>query len=135
MKTKHIFAIVISIAVIGIATYIVIVMLSFFDRSVVEYTNFNQAKSSGKKVQIIGSWVKDSTTKYDPNANVFSFYMLDKSNKICKIIYHGSQPSNFKVAPYFVVKGKFQDDNFIASDIYLKCPSKYESEKEKLEGK
>ncbi len=120
--------------IIGILTALVFVIVALlsYDTSAIEYSNFQSAKQSGKKVQIIGSWVKDQPTNYDPDKNLFSFHMNDKENNASKIVFSGPRPNNFEIANYFVVTGKYNGDEFLASDILTKCPSKYEGKSEDL---
>ncbi len=111
---------------ISIAVIFVIVALFSFNSSSIEYSNFGPAKTSGKKVQVIGQCIKEKQSVYNSQANQFTFYMKDKENKEAKVVYNGSKPNNFDMAVYFVVTGKFQGNDFVASDILTKCPSKYE---------
>jgi len=114
--------------IIGIALGLVFIVVAIFsyNSNSIEYSNFTPAKSSGKKVQVIGSWVKEKSSDYNSEKNIFTFYMNDKEHKEAKVIFSGSKPNNFALAQYFVVTGKFQGNDFIASDILTKCPSKYE---------
>jgi cytochrome c-type biogenesis protein CcmE len=45
-----------------------------------------------------------------------------------KVIYDGAKPNNFELANAVVVKGRYQEGYFHASDILTKCPSKYEAD-------
>ncbi len=119
MKKKYIIGIAIAAVFVAIAIY-------SYSSNTIDYSNFGPAKTSGKKVQIIGSWVKAKPAEYNGEKNLFTFYMLDKENKEAKVIFNGPKPNNFALANYFVVTGKFQGNDFIASDILTKCPSKYE---------
>jgi cytochrome c-type biogenesis protein CcmE len=120
--------------IIGIAVAIVFVVIALlsFDQSTIEYANFSDAKASGKKVQIIGQWVKEQPAVYNADKDEFTFTMQDKKNEKVKIVFAGSKPNNFDIAHYFVVKGKFSGNDFKASEIYTKCPSKYEGNANEL---
>ena len=111
---------------LGIAIVFVVVALLSFNSSSIEYSNFGPAKTSGKKVQVIGQWVKEKPTAYDASKNQFSFYMKDKDNREALVLLNGPKPNNFDLAVYFVVTGRYSDNDFVASDILTKCPSKYE---------
>jgi cytochrome c-type biogenesis protein CcmE len=117
-----------------IASIVIIAALIFggisFVQTNVEYTDFQSAISSGKKVQVKGEWVKDALSKYDASSNQFIFYMKDDNGLLEKIIYDGAKPNNFELANAIVVKGRYQDGCFHASDILTKCPSKYEGDAE-----
>lgn len=120
MKPKYI----IGFAVV--AVFLVLALLSF-DSSKIEYANVAQAKESGKTVQIIGKWDKSKEYHYDAQANKFSFVMLDEKNNPTKVVFSGMRPNNFDIAESIVIKGKYANNEFIASEILTKCPSKYEA--------
>ena len=103
-----------------------------FDDSKIDYSNFAGATKSAKTVQIIGACVHNKPYKYDSEKNEFSFYMLDDKAKEFKVIYSGSKPNNFDIAPKVVVKGKMENGTFMADEILTKCPSKYEGKAEEV---
>lgn len=120
--------------IIGLAIAVVFIVVAIFsiDSNSIEYANFNEAIANGKTVQVTGAWVKDKPTQYEPQKNLFTFYMKDKKNKELKVVFEGPKPQNFNIANYFVVTGKYQNNIFYASDILTKCPSKYEGKIEDL---
>ena len=91
------------------------------------YANFVEAKEKGKSVNVVGYLVKDKDMVYDPqkDPNLFTFVMTDKEGNEEKVIYHGSKPQDFERSEQLVVKGKVNGDCFAASEISMKCPSKY----------
>lgn len=112
--------------------FLIVVLLSF-NKSSIEYTNFERAYKSGKVVQVAGSWVREFPKHYDPNRNLLYFYMKDKSGKIFLVYHRGPEPNNFTLAKEFVVKGYAENDSvFKSKQIITKCPSKYESDAEDL---
>lgn len=119
MKKKYIIVFFIALA------FIILAYLSF-DESRVEYSDIDTAKKTGKTVQIIGKRLTDKPWDYDAGKNLLEFYIEDNSGSTSKIIFRGSPPNNFDISPSLVIKGKFENDSFIASDILTKCPSKYE---------
>ncbi len=119
MKKRYIIGGLIIIAFLGIGAY------SFLNSSV-EYATFSKAEASGKKVQVTGKCVRDMGSNYDSKTNAFSFFIKDDEQRIAKVVYSGAKPNNFDIATSVVVKGKFEDGAFRASDVLTKCPSKYE---------
>lgn len=119
-----------------IGSFIIVAALVFgaisFVQTNVEYTDFQSALSSGKKVQVKGEWLRDSVSAYDPAHNQFIFFMKDDNGLEEKIVYDGAKPNNFELANAIVVKGRFQDGYFHASDILTKCPSKYEGDSQEV---
>ncbi|MFN3306085.1 MAG: cytochrome c maturation protein CcmE [Candidatus Kapaibacteriota bacterium] len=116
----------------GIAIIFLTLLLLSFNRSVIEYTDFQNAEKLNRKVQVVGTLVKEMPVNYDPNTNYLEFYMKDKKGTIKIVRFNGPQPNNFTIAPEFVVKGNIEDTIFLASQIITKCPSKYEGELENL---
>jgi cytochrome c-type biogenesis protein CcmE len=100
--------------------------LSFIESNV-EYVGFEKAKSISKKVQVKGEWMKDKPSSFDANTGIFSFTMKDDDGIEQPVQYKGAKPNNFELAEMIVVKGKYGNDAFQASEILTKCPSKYEA--------
>jgi cytochrome c-type biogenesis protein CcmE len=92
------------------------------------YANFVQAREkTNKSVNVVGYLAKDKPMNYDPqkDPNLFSFTMLDKEGNEQKVVYKGSKPQDFERSEQLVVKGRVNGDVFAASEISMKCPSKY----------
>ena len=123
MKIKIIIASVVVVAAIIFGT------VSFVETNVV-YTDFQAAVSSHKKVQVKGEWLKDKPTSFDAAKAQFVFYMKDDAGQEEKVVLDGAKPNNFEIANAIVVKGRYQDGYFHASNILTKCPSKYEADAE-----
>lgn len=123
--------------IIGAAIGLVFVVLAVmsFDQTKIEYTDFKQAESMGKTVQIIGSCAEGRDYHYDSDNNKFTFHMVDEQGNKSKVIFAGTKPNNFDIAPMLVVKGKYDNNVFHAEQVLTKCPSKYEGTFDELEGK
>ncbi len=92
------------------------------------YANFVQAREkTDKSVNVVGYLAKNKPLNYDPqkDPNYFSFTMLDKEGNEQKVVYKGSKPQDFERSEQLVVKGRVNGDVFAASEISMKCPSKY----------
>lgn len=120
MKKLHIVGLIlVAISISGI------VLLS---QDYTTYETFDGArKKMGKDVKIVGNLALDKPIVYDPavNANLFTFYMKDKNNVISKVVFKGAQPQDFRRSEQLVLTGKQEGDIFYASNILMKCPSKY----------
>ena len=123
MKTKII------IASIVIVAAIIFGAVSFVETNV-EYTDFQSAVSTHKKVQVKGEWLKARPSLFDPAKSQFTFYMKDDNGQEEKVVFDGAKPNNFEIANAIVVKGRCEDGYFHASEILTKCPSKYEADAE-----
>lgn len=121
---------------IVIASIIIVAALIFgavsFVETNVEYTDFQSAMSSNKKVQVKGEWLKEKEYGYDAGKNEFSFFMKDDNKQKMKVVLKGAKPNNFEIATSIVVKGRFRDEYFYASECLTKCPSKYEGDAETM---
>ena len=131
MKTTHIGILVIIACLIG---YIITTAGSYST-----YETFTTAYSNvGKDFQVVGHLVKDQVGKelyYEPETdpNYFSFYMKDEDGMERKVIYNGSKPQDFERSDQIVLTGHIEGEEFKASKILLKCPSKYVDEFEDKE--
>jgi cytochrome c-type biogenesis protein CcmE len=91
--------------------------------------NFEQAAQTGASAHVVGTWAEDRPTHYDRAQNVFTFYMRDESGTVQKVRYNNPKPANFEEAEQVVVEGRAQDGAFVANNILVKCPSKYNETK------
>jgi cytochrome c-type biogenesis protein CcmE len=115
--------------IIGAVVIIVFIIFGAYSflQSNVEYTDFQHAKMTSKKVQVKGSWLRDRKSEYLMSTNQFVFYMVDDNETPMKVVFDGAEPNNFELATSIVVKGRCQDGYFHATEILTKCPSKYEA--------
>lgn len=122
MKKTHIIAIVMIIAAIGI----------FINsgQDMTAFSTFREATASQKAVKVSGDLVKNKEMYYNEqeDANLFSFYLKDSEGQERKVILASEKPQDFEKSENLVVTGKMQGDEFIASDMLMKCPSKYKDE-------
>jgi cytochrome c-type biogenesis protein CcmE len=104
---------------------IVLGAINFFDSNV-EYGDFAQARKTQKRIQVKGEWVKDRESSFDAEKIQYTFYLKDDSGEILKVVLDGAKPDNFNIATNVVVKGKYMNGYFHATEVLTKCPSKYE---------
>ncbi len=122
MKKVHIIGIVLIAAAIGI--------LMSISNDVSTFTTFSDAAATGKVVKISGHLSKDKEMYYEPqkDPNYFTFYLKDSENAERKVILLSAKPQDFERSESIVLTGKMDGDNFLASDMLMKCPSKYKDE-------
>lgn len=92
------------------------------------YASFMEAANDpDNEFHVVGKLNKEKETVYDPqtNANLFTFYMIDNKNTECKVVLHKNKPQDFERSEQIVLIGKMEGQEFQASDILMKCPSKY----------
>jgi len=130
MKKSHI----IGIVVIAIAVFVIISTAG--DAST--YVTFDEAHAlfesgNDKKVHVVGQLkVSDSgeIQGVEPSEDklTVTFLMVDNDNKTNKVFYNKPMPPDLKQSEQVVVIGNFRNDVFVADQILLKCPSKYEED-------
>lgn len=122
MKKSHIIA----IAIVAVAIGILITASS----DVTTYANFDQAAKSGDKVKLVGLLVKDQPVEYNPekDPNYLSFQLRDEAGTVRKVVLHAGKPQDFERSEQVVLTGEMKGDVFEASDMLLKCPSKYKDQ-------
>ncbi len=121
------------VAIIMIIASVVIFISATGDVS--SYSNFTEASSSKSSVKVVGELSKDKEIVYDPivNPNYFSFTMKDNEGREEKVVLLQAKPKDFERAESIVLTGTFNNDQeFVATDIVTKCPSKYTDEELQL---
>jgi len=113
--------------IIGIVLIIVFTSMLFtsFGQQVGGYMNFEEAAETGTKAHVVGMWIDSDMFRYDAASNVFSFHMQDDAGNIREVRYGNPKPANFEDAEKLVIDGYAEGDIFIAENILVKCPSKY----------
>lgn len=101
-----------------------------FVQTNVEYTDFRTAAATHKKVQVKGEWVRAKASAFDAAKSQFVFTMKDDNGREERVVFDGAKPNNFEIANAVVVKGRYEEGAFHASEILTKCPSKYEADAE-----
>lgn len=126
MKKSHIIAIVLIAIAIGA------IMSTVNDSST--YANFTEAqKNPEDEFHVVGKLNKEKPFEYAPekNANLFAFYLKDNEGIERKVLYNGAKPQDFERSEQIVIVGKYgNEDEFNATQILMKCPSKYNNGQE-----
>ncbi|SDL78461.1 cytochrome c-type biogenesis protein CcmE [Daejeonella rubra] len=119
MKKSSIAGIVIIALAIGI------IISTYADSST--YGSFTDAKETESELHVVGQLNKEKELFYDPqqDANYFAFYMRDNQGLESKVVFNGSKPQDFERSEQIVLTGKMVGNEFHASKILMKCPSKY----------
>ncbi|MCO5233916.1 MAG: cytochrome c maturation protein CcmE [Chitinophagales bacterium] len=120
MKKTHIIALVFIAVLVGV----LISMLGDFSR----YETFDSTYAKkGKEINVVG--VLDTSTPmiYEPlkDPNKFIFYLKDEKGGVKEVLYKGEKPRDFERSEKIVITGKLEGEQFVASKILMKCPSKY----------
>lgn len=123
MKRTHIAIIVFIAIAIGA------IMVTINDAST--YVGFVQAEEQmGTKYTVIGYLDKDAPMDYNARANRFIFTAIDKAGNKQKVFYNQPKPQDFERSEEITMKGFATDSAFVAEEILMKCPSKYNEQNE-----
>jgi cytochrome c-type biogenesis protein CcmE len=117
------------LAIVIIAVAIAVIMSTYSSSST--YGSFKDAQATDSDMQIIGRLDKGKALVYDPvkDANLFSFYVVDKQGLERRVDYTGTKPQDFERSEQIVLTGRMEGQVFHATKILMKCPSKYTQEK------
>ena len=119
-------------SIIGLVTIAVAiaVIISLYSKTS-SYGTFNDAKQTAGELHVVGHLDKNKELYYDAtkDANYFSFFIKDSKGQECKVVFTGTKPQDFERSEQIVLTGKMIGNEFHASDILMKCPSKYTQDK------
>ncbi len=118
MKPKY------AIGIIIIVVFIIFGAFSF-KKTLTPYVSFQDARKSGEVVQVIGKIVFPEV-RYDVDVHQLRFPITDEDQDKMMVVYSGTKPANFDQADQVVVIGKYQNGAFVADQLLVKCPSKYQ---------
>jgi cytochrome c-type biogenesis protein CcmE len=126
MKVPHIIALVVIVASMAL-------MLFSFTGAVAQHVNIGDAiKRAGEIVQVPGS-IDRSTQVYDAIKGELRFDIIGIDPATRKpipsqrmtVVYAQPKPENFDTATGVEAIGTYKDGVFIAQNLLVKCPSKY----------
>lgn len=117
------------LGLVTIAVAIAVIISLYANTST--YGTFKDAKNTNGQLHVIGSLDKQKELYYDAakDANYFSFFMKDKKGNECKVVFTGTKPQDFERSEQIVLVGEMRGNEFHASHIQMKCPSKYTQDK------
>ncbi len=123
MKKTHL----ILLLVMALAVGVLISMSGDFS----EYSNFSVAsQATERNHQVVGHLSLDKPIIYEPtkDPNQFRFFMKDANGLEMQVVCLKPKPQDFERSEQIVLTGKVEKDLFVAHQIQLKCPSKYQDE-------
>jgi len=117
------------LGLVTIAIAIAVIITTYSSTST--YASFSEAKNNGGELHVIGHLDKQKELFYDAakDANYFSFFAKDNKGQECKVIFTGTKPQDFEKSEQIVLTGQMVGNEFHASKILMKCPSKYTQDK------
>jgi cytochrome c-type biogenesis protein CcmE len=96
-----------------------------FKSNLTPYVSFDEATQSGRKVQVAGGLVENSTEYVDATEEL-RFEMIEDNGSTMTVVYKGVKPGNFEEAIQIVAVGAYTEGAFHAEQLLVKCPSKYQ---------
>jgi len=123
MKKTHI------VGFIVIAVAMAFMIASVNDSS--SYADFDEAFANpGKEYHVVGQLDRTRDIDYNPelNPNLTTFSMIDNKGERRKVVLNKSKPQDFERSESVVLIGKASGEEFHATEMLMKCPSKYKEE-------
>lgn len=120
MRKTHIIGLVVIALCIGILVSVM--------GGTSEYADLTKAADNpDKEFHVVGTWVKEKGLTYDPKVdpNYFAFVIRDEKGREGKVVLRNNKPADFERSERVVVIGRMNNDAFEASQMLMKCPSKY----------
>lgn len=122
MKAKYIIGLII------IAVFLAWAATSFMSTTI-RYVSIDDVPRSTGTIQAMGEIDFDRVIHdADSGRLIFEITGLEEDTRDdrLKVIYYGAVPGNFDQATSVVVRGQYRDDVFMANELLVKCPSKYQ---------
>lgn len=120
MKKSYVIGAVIVLLAMVMAMY-------SFQSTLTTYVSVSEAKASKRPVQVAGIVVEGSDG-YDLESNNLLFTLREDGGDEMPVEYAGPKPANFDDVTKVVAVGKYEPKRqvFLARELLVKCPSKYE---------
>jgi len=119
------------VIIVALAAYLVVTSLG---SSGAYYLTIGEVKSKAstlrhRNVRVAGKVIGESI-RWDAETMNLGFTMRDETGTL-EVRYHGPRPDNLEDGADAVVEGRLGNDGvFLADNLLLKCPSRYESDLE-----
>ncbi|MDG1252342.1 MAG: cytochrome c maturation protein CcmE [Schleiferiaceae bacterium] len=113
---------IILLAVIAILIGALLVTLQ--DASV--YATFEMAKKQQPEtVTVVATLDLDRPMQFQAKSSLLTFIAIDKEGASSTVIYNQPKPTDFERSEEITLTGHYRDSTFVATEILMKCPSKY----------
>lgn len=96
-----------------------------YQSSLTPYVTFAQAKSAKGVVQVKGNLTSSQIVRME-QVRAIAFAVRDDAGEEVMVTYKGVKPAGMEQASNVVVVGKYNEGQFIADRLLVKCPSKYQ---------
>ena len=107
-----------------VALLIGALLVTLQDASV--YATFEMAKKQQPEtVTVVATLDLEAPMDFDPKGSILTFKAIDKEGQHATVRYNQPKPTDFERSEEITLTGHFTDSAFIATEILMKCPSKY----------
>jgi len=107
-----------------VALLIGALLVTLQDASV--YATFEMAKKQQPEtVTVVAILDLDAPMDFNPKGSILTFQAIDKAGQHATVRYNQPKPTDFERSEEITLTGHFTDSAFIATEILMKCPSKY----------
>ena len=115
--------------ILGVAILLVFGVMAFlnFSSTIAPDVPFAEARATAGAVQVAG-FPDHRPATFDPASGLFLFSITDEAGDVMNVQFDGVKPGNFDQAEKVVVVGKCDGNVLTASQILVKCPSKYDDQ-------
>ena len=104
-----------------------------FVRNLTPYLAFKEARTSQGTVQVMGALDKTSVSN---KGGVLNFTLVEKDTaERLPVVFKHTMPSNFLLAIEITAIGRYENNQFNADRLLVKCPSKYQGTETKSYGR
>lgn len=107
--------------------------VSSFNKTMTPYISFAEARKANGLVQVNGT-LADKNYVLKPAEQYLRFNLRDSHGDVLPVEFRGTIPGNFDQAVSIVAIGQYRSDHFEASDLLVKCPSKYQAMADSVNG-
>ena len=85
--------------------------------------------------KVSGTLAVDYPVEYDPQVNtgLTKFHLTDKSGKVCEVWLEKAKPTGLERSESIDLYGKAKEGYFRATEMLMKCPSKYNEQNHLLD--
>jgi len=104
-----------------------------FMSTTIKYVSLEEAAAATQTVQTMGK-IDFDQVNYNVEDERLEFVIYDaeaedkETAQKLDVMYYGVVPGNFDQATSVVLKGKAEGESFLAEQMLVKCPSKYQGE-------
>lgn len=115
--------VVIALALLGVAVFFGV---TSFKKTMTPYIGFTEARVASGMVQVNGV-LADKDYVLQEAEQFLRFRLKDPNGDVMPVEYRGVIPGNFDQAVSIVAIGQYKGDHFEATQLLVKCPSKYQA--------